>query len=282
MLGIPVVRSLVEGGHRVRVLTRNEERARSLLARSTSAERQDVVEFISGSAVRRDDIRKGLAGCSAVHISLSQDSELEAVKHVTDLASDFGIQRVTYVSGATVCQENRWFDVIDIKMTAEEIVEQSDTPFIIFRPTWVMETLHNFAKHGPIVAIVGRNQPELHFLAGADFARMVQASFDSDLALGKRLVVKGPAGMTLEAAIKRYASVRAPVRNVRRISIGVARMLATVSGNQDLKYVTRLIAYFDEVGEVGDPTEANALLGAPTITLDEWLSMPDGVMAPGP
>jgi len=40
------------------------------------------------------------------------------------------------------------------------------------------------------------------------------------------------------------------------------------------KFLTRLIDYFDKVGELGDPTEANALLGAPAITLDEWFKMP--------
>jgi hypothetical protein len=31
-----------------------------------------------------------------------------------------------------------------------------------------------------------------------------------------------------------------------------------------------LIAYFDKVGELGNPTEADALLGPPSITLDNW------------
>lgn len=31
------------------------------------------------------------------------------------------------------------------------------------------------------------------------------------------------------------------------------------------------MAYFDKVGEMDDPTEANDLLGAPTTTLAEWI-----------
>jgi pimeloyl-ACP methyl ester carboxylesterase len=38
-----------------------------------------------------------------------------------------------------------------------------------------------------------------------------------------------------------------------------------------LKFASDLVAYFDRIGEMGDPTEANQLLGAPTITLDEWI-----------
>jgi hypothetical protein len=44
--------------------------------------------------------------------------------------------------------------------------------------------------------------------------------------------------------------------------------------NQALAEVTRLIAYLDVAGEHGDPSEANALYGAPSITLDKWFGMP--------
>lgn len=32
-----------------------------------------------------------------------------------------------------------------------------------------------------------------------------------------------------------------------------------------------MMASFDAVGELGDPAEANAILGAPTTTLAQWL-----------
>ncbi len=53
--------------------------------------------------------------------------------------------------------------------------------------------------------------------------------------------------------------------------IDAARAMADSTGNDMLKFFAELMAYFDEVGEMGDPTEANQLLGAPEITLDEWI-----------
>jgi hypothetical protein len=32
-----------------------------------------------------------------------------------------------------------------------------------------------------------------------------------------------------------------------------------------------MMAYFDKAGELGDPTEANQILGAPKTTLDAWM-----------
>ena len=50
--------------------------------------------------------------------------------------------------------------------------------------------------------------------------------------------------------------------------------MAQLTRRERLTYITQLIDYFDKVGELGDPAEANALLGAPSITLDEWFKMP--------
>jgi hypothetical protein len=34
-----------------------------------------------------------------------------------------------------------------------------------------------------------------------------------------------------------------------------------------------MMAYFEKVGEPGDPSEANKVLGAPATTLDEWIDL---------
>lgn len=54
-----------------------------------------------------------------------------------------------------------------------------------------------------------------------------------------------------------------------------SRATAKSTGNQMLGFFAELMAYFETVGEMGDPAEAGQLLGAPTTTLDEWM----GVMA---
>ncbi len=59
-----------------------------------------------------------------------------------------------------------------------------------------------------------------------------------------------------------------------RMKLWQARLIAKLTGREGLTYVTRLIAYFDKVGELGDPTEANALYGAPSVRLDKWFKIP--------
>ncbi len=264
-LGAPVVHGLAERGHTVRVLVRSAERARRILG--------TVAEVVEGDSMDRDQLQEAMAGCSAVHISLPTESELIAVRHIVDSAAEH-LERVSYVSATSVCEENRWFEIIDIKMRAEELLSRSGIPHTIFCPTWVMEVLHNFVKGDRAVVIKGKNPPRLHFFAAADFGRMVATAYENDRALGKRLYIHGPEGITLPDALERFFSACHPDLRVVRVKLWQARWIARLTGR--MEFVSRLIAFFDRVGELGNPAEANALLGEPSSTLSEWIESRKG------
>jgi hypothetical protein len=114
----------------------------------------------------------------------------------------------------------------------------------------------------------------LHFFAAPDFGRMVAASFADDRGLGKRLYVYCPEAVTLDVAMARFAAACHPEARVTRWRLWQARLAAKLLRNQSLADVTELIAYLDTAGEHGDPSEADALYGAPSITLDQWFQMP--------
>jgi uncharacterized protein YbjT (DUF2867 family) len=262
MLGSPVTRSLVERGNQVRVLARNGEKARQLFG--------DEIEIVEGSALNKENIQAALAGCDEAHISLPQTSELTAMQHVVDLGKTTGLERITYISATTACDANRWYDLIDVKMRTEEILKSSGISRTIFCPTWAMETLHNFIRGNRAVVIVGKNPPPLHFVAASDLGRMVAASYEDDRALGKRLFVHGPESMTLLSAFERFVNACYPEQKIMRMRLWQAQLIAKLTGRKELASATGLIAYFDKVGELGDPTEANGLFGAPSMTLAEW------------
>ena len=265
MLGRPVVQCLKERGHIVRIFTRNVRKAQNVFG--------DTVEFAEGTAMNRDDIRTALEGSDAVHINLSPATEYAVMRHVVDLAGD-QLDRISYVSATTLSEENRWFDRVDIKMRTEELLRNSGIPHVIFRPTWVMETLQNFIRTKRAVVILGKNPPTLHFFAAADFGRMVAASYEDDRGLGKSLYVYGPEAITLGDAVERFAAACYPEAKVIHWKLWQARLAARLMRNKSLAEVTKLIAYLDVAGEHGDSSEANSLYGAPAITLDEWFGLP--------
>jgi len=260
-LGNPVARHLAERGHTVRVLARSAEKARRMFG--------PAVEVVAGIAVDRDQIRRAMKGCDAVHISLPPESEFVAVRHIVDLAAAGKLHRVSYVSATSVCEENRWFEIIDVKLRAEEALRRSGVPHTVFCPTWVMEVLPNFVKRNRAVVIVGRNPPGLHFFAAADFARMVATAYEDERTLGRRLYVHGPESITLPNALRTFIAACHPQHKIMHLKLWQARLIARLTRQMD--FVTRLIGFFDRVGELGDPTEANVLLGVPATTLREWI-----------
>jgi uncharacterized protein YbjT (DUF2867 family) len=265
-LGRPVTRSLLERGHSVRILTRNAENARKILGGD--------VEVVEGDSTRRTDLMEALADCEGVHVSLPLESELTPVANLVGLVEAGGaetLKRVSYISGTSVREENRWFDVVDVKMRAEELLKHSGIPHTVFCPTWVMEVLANFVRPGRAVVIEGKTPPGLHFFAAADLGRMLAASYDDDRSLGKRLFIHGPASFTLPDAIRRFHEACFPQVKLRRLRPWQARLVGKLTRNPSLVDVARLIAYFDTTEEHGNPAEANALLGAPTTTLEEWI-----------
>jgi uncharacterized protein YbjT (DUF2867 family) len=232
------------------------------------------VEVVEGDSTSRVRLAKALAGCEAVHVSLPTDSELIAVEHMVGLAGageEEDLKRISYVSGTSVREENRWFEVVDVKMKAEDLLQRSGIPHTVFCASWVMEVLANFVRPNRAVVIEGKNPPGFHFFAAADFGRMVASSYQDDRAIGKRLFIHGPQSITLPEAIRRFHEACFPQVEPRRLRPWQARLVARLTGNPSLEAVARLIAYFDTTEEHGDPTEANVLLGAPQTTLEEWI-----------
>ncbi len=265
-LGQPVAQCLLDRGHTVRILARRAQNARSMFGAD--------VEVVEGDSTSRVVLRKALPGCESVHVSLPTESELIAVGHVVDLAEAGDaedLRRISYISGTSVRKENRWFEVVDVKMRAEDLLQRSRIPHTVFCPTWVMEVLPNFIKPGRGVVITGKNPPGFHFFAATDFGRMVAESYEDDRTLGRRLFIHGPEGFTLPEALRTFHEACHPEVKLTHLKPWQARLVAELTRNRSLGSVARLITYFDKTEEHGDPTEANVLLGEPTTTLDEWI-----------
>ena len=61
------------------------------------------------------------------------------------------------------------------------------------------------------------------------------------------------------------------IKKFRRIPYFLPRLIASNGRNAELKAGLDIVSYLERMGERGDPTEANAILGAPQLTLKQWL-----------
>jgi uncharacterized protein YbjT (DUF2867 family) len=263
MLGGPVARRLRADGFEVRLLARDPEKAGTIFGEPFETVTGDVTDLIS--------LERGLAGCEGVHISIGGPVDRLSAENVAALAPRLGLERITYLSGATAAEKNRWFPMTAQKLEAEKAIRECGVPYTVFCPTWPMEQLPRLARGGEPLLVGDRPNP-YHWFAAEDLGRMVSTAYQLEEAANKRFTVHGPEAMTMKEALERYCQAFYPdVESVSALPVDMARAMAESTGNQMLGFFAELMAYFDQAGEMGDPSEANQLLGAPTTTLDAWI-----------
>jgi len=264
MLGTPVVRHLLEDGFEVRVLSRDPIKVRERFGND--------VELEAGDIGNLKLLERGMDGCVAVHISIGGVVDQESAEQVVRLAPRLGVERVGYVSGTTVSDANAWHPMVAAKLAAERAVKTCGVAWTIFRPTWPMEQLPNFLRLGR-PTVLGHLATPYHFFAANDMGRMVSAAYRTEAAAERCLFIHGPEPVLVKDAVERYALALDPeVGEATVVPIWKAKLIGLLTGNRKLRLAASLMAYFEKVDEPGDPTEANDLLGAPTTTLEAWIT----------
>lgn len=274
MLGAPVARQLANDGWTVRCLVRDVARARALLG--------DAFEFVPGDVTQPTSLDAAFDGCSAVHLNLRggntidsyQRVEVEGAAHCIQAARRHGLSRVTYLSGSgrSSAELERHFPV-RVKRAVEAALSSGRVAWTSFRATHFFESLPMFVRDGR-ATVLGTQPHELHYVAARDYARMVSRALDEPAAASRALHVWGPEAFTMRQALMAYVAVHHPRLRVGRLPIPLARLIARLTGNRDLAFACDLFAAFADIGEAGDPAEANSLLGAPVTTLEQWLAQP--------
>lgn len=263
MFGKPTAIQLKADGFQVRILARDVEKAQNIFA--------DGYEIMPGDVTDLAGLEKAMTGCDGVHLSIGGPVDQLSAENVAALAPKLGIERISYISGATVAEKNRWFPMVAQKLDAEKAIRNCGVAYTIFCPTWPMEQIARFTRDGK-PSLIGKQPLPVHFFAVQDLARMVSRSYQLAEARNKCFYVYGPEAMTLKTALERYcAKFRPEVGKITVMPVWLVKSLGTLTRNEMLKFAANLMGYFDKTLEAGDATEANQILGAPATTLDAWM-----------
>ena len=263
MLGKPVTKQLQKDGFQVRILARDAEKAK--------AQFDGSVEIVHGDVIDTERLETALEGCYGVHISVGGEVDQLSAENIATLAPKLGVEQITYISGATVAEENRWFPMVAQKLDAEKAIRECGVPYTIFCPTWPMEQLPRFARDGK-PSLIGEQPLPVRFFAAVDLACMVSKAYQIEAAQNKRCYVYGPKAMTMKKALECYCAKFHPeVEKISVMPLWLAKFLGMLTGNEMLKFASGLMGYFDKTPETGDSSEANQIFGVQETTLDVWM-----------
>lgn len=269
-VGGPVARQLVADGYHVRLLVRDVERAQTQLGSD--------FEYIAGRVEESEALNQALADCSGVHISLQAGSNPEDIERVeyrgpiriVELAAKQPGIHLSYVSGMFVGGQVGHGVLADqAKGRVEQAIQDSGLSFTIYRPTYFMD---NLPKHlqGKRAMVLGKQPHPLHLVAASDFGRMVLRAFQEPEAVNKIFYIQGPEALTLVEALRLYCSMLEPEKRVMTIPLWMMPILDTLFLGKQMRRTVQMMQVLQRYGELGDPSEANRLLGAPTTTLRAW------------
>ena len=261
LLAKPVIKQLDKNGSQLRLFSRTVNQTMF----------DKPYEIVQGDVLNRNDLDKAMNGCDAVHISLSNLNEAVAVKTILDIAKNKEIKLISYISGCTVAEENRWFPMTENKYQAEQSIIKSGIPYMIFRPSWFFETIELMVRDGK-ATLLGKQPNKAHWIAADDFARMVAAAYEKPDAKNKIFYIIGSEEYLMKDLLEEFCKHRYPeIKKVSTVPIGIIKMIAILTGNKELKSAASLFGYFEKVKERGNPDETNELLGKPTITFEKWM-----------
>lgn len=263
LLAAPVIRKMDEAGYTLKLFSRNLHPGMFV----------DEYEIVNGDVFRPEDLARAMEGCDAVHISISVDQEDLAVQRILEVAKSADIKLVSMVSGATVCEENRWFSFTDKKFRAEQMVMQSGIPYLIFRPTWFFESMERMVRNGKAM-VPGKQVHPYHWVAADDLGNMVVRAFSNEKYFNGTYYVYGPETFTMKEVLEKYCRACHPeIEKVSETPLPMLRFIAWITRNKQLSFATKLFGYFSRVSEPEIHEKERHLLGKPELNFEKWVAV---------
>jgi uncharacterized protein YbjT (DUF2867 family) len=261
----PVVRELIQAGYSVRVMTRNPQKMRDLLP--------PQVDWYTGDLQDKSALRGAMRGMDAVYINLPE---------IADPNADFipeihGTQAILETAPPNMlilklsqmdAKETPNYHNLTFKFRAEAMIRASGLPYIIFQPTWFMDSLPLILTHGKSVMLVGEQPSPLYWIAGEDLGRQVVSAIrQHDAVKNRTFTIQGLEPLTFSQVGKRYADAMG--LRVTTLPLWGMRLAGVFS--QQYKSDYQLMAYYNRHVETFTSHDTWDCLGKPTITLDRFI-----------
>lgn len=274
-LGQPVLRALIAAGHSVRALVRDPARAAALPA--DLAGRLDVRQ---GDLRDPASLEAAAQGISAVYLNLPTSTHPRAAF----IPEQHGVANVLRVlprdvlilklSEIAVGEQATYHDLA-LKTEAETRIRSTGNPYIVFRPTWFMESLPLLLTRQDRVFVFGQQRHPLYWIAAQDYAAQVVAALrQRDRAQNHVFPVQGPEALTFAEAARRYVQAAGGGLRLSRMPLALLRLAGLINAEQ--REIYRLMAHYTQRRESFVSADTWALLGQPTTTIEafaaEWRS----------
>ena len=245
-VGSHVVPALIDAGHRVLALVRDDKGAAEVTGRLSAAQ-QGGVEIRRGDVTRAASLDGVLAGADAiVHlVAVARDWDggqtlrlvnTEGTRNVVAAAKAAGVRRFVHV-GALAVVDQPELHYASSKAKGMALVRESDLDWTIVAPSLLwgprdgfFNILADLVRMSPgIVPITGSGQARFQPLAITDLARALVIAVGDDAYIGRELPLGGPRTWTYREIVEEVCRGMGAKRLLVPMPVAVIRLVAGVS-----------------------------------------------------
>ncbi len=173
--GGAVAQSLLRQGQKVRVLTRNPDRAAGLVRQGAEVARGDLADQAS-----LEQALRGVDGVFAMTTFLEAgiDAEVQQGIVLADAVKKAKIKHCVYTSVGSA-DRNTGIPHFETKWKIEQHIRQLDIPATFLRPVWFMENFGTFSRPSPdgVLMLPLRPETKLQMIAVKDIGEFGAAAF---------------------------------------------------------------------------------------------------------
>lgn len=232
-VGNAIVKELLEGSFKVRVLARHPERARLLASSGCQLQKGDVTSISSVLKAITPEIETviHLVGILAESKGASfRAVHVDGTRNVVEACKGMGVGRLLHMS-ALGAREGAVSEYHRTKWEAEEIVRASGLDYTIFRPSVIFGPLDHFTtvfakmmRLFPVVMVPGSGQSRMQPVFVEDVAKAYALALKRKDTIGRTLELGGPEVLTFDEIIERIGE--AAGRQRRKLHVPMPLMKA--------------------------------------------------------
>jgi uncharacterized protein YbjT (DUF2867 family) len=278
-LGTLVTTRLLAAGERVRVMSRNPEKAAALRAAGAQVvqgdllDRQSVIAACAGADVVVAAAHSifGRGRNASVHVDDAGHRQL------IDIARAHGTRHVVYTSVYDHGPAYHAVPFFRIKRGVEQHLKASGLSYTIVRPTAFMDFHAHVLIGKPVLAkgkvvLFGRGEQPRNFVAADDVAQFVVLAVRDQSLAGEAVDVGGPENLTHLDVVRLYERISGRPAKVTRVPLGVARTVSRLvrPAHPGLSQILQASVLAEERAERFDARPLMARFPITLTRLEDW------------